>query len=85
MHGCAEYFYLKSIKTAYACNKTLPSPCNLSALGDVIESKKYAVWVIAQENSWDVKRLYSNNKKSIVSVELPINRAIPFAVTSTIT
>lgn len=45
--------------------------------------KKYAVWVIAQENSWDVKRLYSNNKKSIVSVELPINRAIPFAVTST--
>ena len=63
----------------------MPSPCNLSALGDVIESKKYAVWVIAQENSWDVKRLYSNNKKSIVSVEVPINRAIPFAVTSTIT
>ena len=63
----------------------MPSPCNLSALGDVIESKKYAVWVIAQENSWDVKRIYSNNLKSIVSVELPINRAIPFAVTSTIT
>ncbi len=43
------------------------------------------MWVIAQENSQDVKRIYSNNLKSIVSVELPINRAIPFAVTSTIT
>ena len=57
----------------------------MSALGDVMESKKDAVWVIAQENSQDVKRIYSNNLKSIVSVELPINRAIPFAVTSTIT
>ena len=57
----------------------------MSALDAVLEGKKYAVWVIAQENSWDLKRLYSNNKKSIVSVELPINRAIPFAVTSTIT
>lgn len=63
----------------------MPSPCNLSALDTVLEGKKYSMWVIAQENSQDVKRIYSNNLKSIVSVELPINRAIPFAVTSTIT
>ena len=65
--------------------KISPSPCNLSALDAVLESKKYSMWVIAQENSQDVKRIYSNNLKSIVSVELPINRAIPFVVTSTIT
>ena len=59
--------------------------CILSALDGVLKGKKYSMWVIAQENTWDVKRIYSNIKKSIVSVELPINRAIPFAVTSTIT
>lgn len=63
----------------------LPRLCILSALDDVLKGKKYSMWVIAQENTWGVKRIYSNIKKSIVSVELPINRAIPFAVTSTIT
>ncbi len=63
----------------------MPRLCILSALDDVLKGKKYSMWVIAQENTWDVKRIYSNIKKSIVSVELPINRAIPFAVTSTIT
>ena len=63
----------------------MPRLCILSALGDVLKGKKYSMWVIAQENTWDVKRIYSNIKKSIVSVELPINRAIPFAVTFTTT
>ena len=63
----------------------MPSPCSLSVLGAVLEGKKYSVWVIAQENIWKVKRIYRNKRKSIVSVELPINRAIPFAVTFTTT
>lgn len=63
----------------------MPRLCILSALDDVLKGKKYSMWVIAQENTWDVKRIYSNIKKSIVSVELPINRAIPFAVTFTTT
>lgn len=63
----------------------MPRLCILSGLDDVLKGKKYSMWVIAQENTWDVKRIYSNIKKSIVSVELPINRAIPFAVTFTTT
>lgn len=63
----------------------MPRLCILSALDGVLKGEKYSMWVIAQENTWDVKRIYSNIKKSIVSVELPINRAIPFAVTFTTT
>ena len=63
----------------------MPSLCILSALDGVLKGEKYAMWVIAQENTWKVKRIYRNKWKSIVSVELSINRAIPFAVTFTTT